>query len=47
MDRISSTKFQCEFGRFLSHAKRDPVTITSHGRDEWVVLDAVEFERLK
>lgn len=47
MDRITSTELQRDFGRVLSDAKRKPITVTSRGRDEVVILDVSEYERLK
>jgi prevent-host-death family protein len=47
MDRITSTDFQRDFGRTISNAKRKPITVTSRGRDEVVVVDAEEFEMIK
>lgn len=47
MERITSTVFQRDLGRTMSQAKRSPITITNHGRDELVILEASEFERLK
>lgn len=45
--RVPSTVFQKEYGRYASLAKRQAVTITNHGRDELVVLDAEKYERLR
>lgn len=45
--RITSSEFQKEYGRYAAIAKRQPVLITNHGRDELVVMDAGEFERLR
>ncbi len=47
MDRITSTELQRDFGRVLSNAKRKPIMVTSRGRDEVVILDVSEYERLK
>lgn len=47
MERITSTVFQRDIGRTMSQAKRSPIVITNHGRDELVILEASEFERLK
>jgi len=45
--RVTSSEFQKEYGRYSTLAKRKVVTITNHGRDELVVLDAQEYERLR
>jgi len=45
--RVTSSEFQKEYGRYFTLAKRRAVTITNHGRDELVVLDAHEYERLR
>lgn len=45
--RVTSSEFQKEYGRYSTLAKRQPVTITNHGRAELVVLDAEEYERLQ
>lgn len=45
--RITSSEFQKEYGRYATLAKRQAVLITNHGRDELVVMDAQEYERLR
>jgi prevent-host-death family protein len=45
--RVSASDFQKEYGRYASLARRQAVTVTNHGRDELVVLDAAEYERLR
>ncbi len=45
--RVTSSQFQKEYGRYSSMAKREPVTVTNHGRDELVIVDAQEYERLR
>ena len=47
MQRITSTEFQRQFGAALAAAKRGPVTVTTQGREDVVVLDAAEYTRLK
>jgi PHD/YefM family antitoxin component YafN of YafNO toxin-antitoxin module len=44
--RVTSSQFQKEYGRYSTLAKRQPLTITNHGRDELVILDAQEYQRL-
>jgi PHD/YefM family antitoxin component YafN of YafNO toxin-antitoxin module len=45
--RVTSSQFQKEYGRYSTLAKRQPLIITNHGRDELVLLDAQEYERLR
>lgn len=45
--KVTASEFQKEYGRYASLAKRQPLTVTNHGRDELVVLDAAEYERLR
>lgn len=47
MVRVTSLEFQKRFGRYRELAQREPVTVTSHGRDSLVVLSADEFARLQ
>lgn len=45
--KVSSREFQREFGRYRTMAHREAVTITNHGRDDVVLVDAEEYSRLK
>ncbi len=45
--RVSSGDFLKSYGRFTETALREPVTITSHGRERLVLLSADEYRRLK
>jgi PHD/YefM family antitoxin component YafN of YafNO toxin-antitoxin module len=45
--RVTASEFQKAYGKYSSLAKRQAVMITNHGRDELVVLDAQEYERLQ
>jgi PHD/YefM family antitoxin component YafN of YafNO toxin-antitoxin module len=45
--RVSSAEFLKSYGRFTEQALREPVSITSHGRDRLVLLSAEEYERLR
>ena len=47
MARVSSADLQRHFGRYRDVALREPVTITTHGRDSLVLLAAEEYHRLK
>jgi len=44
---ISSGDFLKAYGRMVETALREPVTITSHGRERLVLLSADEYRRLK
>jgi prevent-host-death family protein len=47
MNVATALEVQRRFGRFRAIAHREPVMITSHGRDDVVLLSAEEFKRLK
>ena len=47
MISITSAEFQKSFGRYREVAQREPVAITSYGRDSLVLLSAEEYRRLK
>jgi prevent-host-death family protein len=38
MTKVSATEFQNRVGRYIDAAQREPVTVTSHGRDRVVLL---------
>jgi prevent-host-death family protein len=44
---VSSGDFLKAYGRISETALREPVTITSHGRERLVLLSADEYRRLK
>lgn len=44
---VSSAEFLKAYGRVTETALREPVTITSHGRERLVLLSADEYRRLK
>ncbi len=43
MITVTSAEFQKQFGQFRELAQREPVTVTSHGRDSVVLVSAVEY----
>lgn len=45
--RVTANQFRQAFGELSDRARREPVVITSHGRDSLVVISAEEWERLK
>ena len=46
MPRVSATEYSRKVGLFQSIAQREPVMITSHGREETVLISAEEYRRL-
>ena len=44
---VSSADFLKAYGRISETALREPVSITSHGRERLVLLSADEYRRLK
>lgn len=44
---ITSVEFQKDFGRYQEAAFKEPVAITRDGREQFVVLSAEEYHRLK
>jgi len=44
---VSSGNFLKAYGRISEAALREPVSITSHGRERLVLLSADEYRRLK
>jgi len=47
MARVPASEFQREFGRFRGVAHREAVIVTTHGRDDVVLLSAEEYRRLR
>ncbi|MGQ0558578.1 MAG: type II toxin-antitoxin system prevent-host-death family antitoxin [Sphingosinicella sp.] len=47
MGVATAVEVQKRFGRFRALAHREPVMITSHGREDVVLLSAEEYKRLK
>lgn len=45
--KVSAAEFQSNFGRYADAARMAPVIVTRYGRDELVVLSAVEYARLR
>lgn len=45
--KISSGDFLRAYGRVVETALREPVSITTHGRERLVLLSADEYRRLK
>lgn len=47
MVRISAAELQRQLGRYSEKVQREPVTVTKHGRDSFVMLSIADYERLK
>ncbi len=47
MTITNASEFQKRLGEFSSIARREPVTITRHGRPTLVLLAAEDYERLR
>lgn len=47
MTIVSASEFQRNFGHFKEVAQREPVMITSNGRESVVLLSATEYATLK
>ena len=47
MATTSATDFQKRVGEFSDLARREPVTVTRHGRPSLVLLSAEDYHRLK
>jgi prevent-host-death family protein len=45
--RVTASEFQQAFGALSDKARHEPIVITKHGRDSFVVMSAEEWERLK
>jgi prevent-host-death family protein len=46
MKRIAATDLIRNIGTFLRHAAEGPVTVTSHGRDNSVLISATAYRQL-
>ena len=47
MAKVPASEFQREFSRLRRVAHREAVIVTSHGRDDVVLLSAEEYQRLR
>ncbi|MBW6421568.1 type II toxin-antitoxin system prevent-host-death family antitoxin [Rhizobium sp. XQZ8] len=47
MARVSSLEFQRRFGEVQHQAQREPVEITRHGRREFVLMSADQYDWLR
>ena len=47
MPTVKATEFQRRVGEFSDIARREPVTVTRHGRPSLVLLSAEDYGRLK
>jgi Antitoxin Phd_YefM, type II toxin-antitoxin system len=46
MRTVSATEYSKKVGLYQTFAQREPVAITSHGREETVLISAEEYRRL-
>ncbi|MBX3640968.1 MAG: type II toxin-antitoxin system prevent-host-death family antitoxin [Nitrosomonas sp.] len=46
MPTTTSLEFQRKFGQFLNESHREPVEITRHGRREFVLMSAAQYDEL-
>ena len=46
MPVATSLQFQRKFGQFLNESHREPVEITRHGRREFVLMSAAQYDDL-
>jgi PHD/YefM family antitoxin component YafN of YafNO toxin-antitoxin module len=47
MAKVPAGRFQKNFRHFRTLAQREAITVTSHGRDDVVLLSAREYHRLR
>ncbi|MCX6031318.1 MAG: type II toxin-antitoxin system prevent-host-death family antitoxin [Chloroflexi bacterium] len=47
MITVTASGLKGRFGQIMDQARREPVLVQSHGRDTVVILDHVEFTRLR
>ena len=47
MPTVKASEFQKRVGEFSDIARREPVTVTRHGRASLVLLAAEDYERLR
>lgn len=45
--KVSTAEFIKNFGTLADKALQEPITITKHGRDRFVLVAAAEYERLE
>lgn len=46
MPTATSLEFQRKFGQYLNESHREPVEITRHGRREFVLMSAAQYDEL-
>jgi prevent-host-death family protein len=46
MQKVTASEYSKKVGLYQTVARRDPVIITSHGRDETVLISAEKYRRL-
>lgn len=47
MNTVTASELQKNFGKYQAQAQRQPVKVTSHGRESVVLISAEDYERYK
>ncbi|HEX5460403.1 MAG TPA: type II toxin-antitoxin system Phd/YefM family antitoxin [Steroidobacteraceae bacterium] len=47
MTKVTSGEFTRSFGRYRALARREPVVVTHHGRDDVVLIAADDYAQLR
>lgn len=47
MKTVSGAEFSKNFGRYRMAAHKEPVFVTSYGKEDLVLMDVSEYQRLK
>ena len=47
MNTVTASELQKNFGKYQAQARREPIKVTSHGRDSVVLISVEDYERYK
>ena len=47
MSTVTASELQKNFGKYQAQAQRQPIKVTSHGRDSVVLISVEDYERYK
>ncbi len=47
MSTVTASELQKNFGKYQAQAQRQPIRVTSHGRDSVVLISVEDYERYK
>ena len=47
MNTVTASELQKNFGKYQAQAQRQPVKVTSHGRESVVLISAEDYERYR